>query len=295
MYNPKAKGYFSGCGGFELGIQEAGVELVQSLDLDAEATACMKDNPQYFNHKVLTQDITQTTVLDQPGSDVILGTYPCTKYSPIADISETRTGDELYLHFFRHMAIEQPEVFALENVPGMRKFKVVMEAMTRLPGYYVTTFCPVRASYWLPQRRDRLIVIGSKKPFDIPPPIEQYRKPRIKDIIERDPEVSVPDYIGSRLNGKYRDKPIIVDPEKPGAIAPTCVAHYAKDQSTRLVRDRSSKHGLRPFTIREYARLQGFPDDFKFKNELSSFRLIGNAVPPPMGRWVGEQIMRYFN
>lgn len=78
-------------------------------------------------------------------------------------------------------------------------------------------------------------------------------------------------------------------------IAPTCVAHYAKDLSTRLVNDSNTKHGVRPFSIREYARLQGFPDDFHFENKRSSYRLIGNAVPVNMGKWIGDVAMKYFN
>jgi DNA (cytosine-5)-methyltransferase 1 len=89
--------------------------------------------------------------------------------------------------------------------------------------------------------------------------------------------------------------PIIVDPEEKDSLAPTCVAHYAKDLSTRLVKDKSFKYGLRPFSIREYARLQGFPDDFYFENKRSSYKLIGNAVPVQMGEWVGRVAMKYFN
>ncbi len=81
----------------------------------------------------------------------------------------------------------------------------------------------------------------------------------------------------------------------PDAIAPTCVAHYAKDLGTRLIKDKTAKYGLRHFSIREYARLQGFPDDFNFENKRSSYKLIGNAVPVDMGRWVGKEAMKYFN
>lgn len=293
-YKPTAKGYFSGCGGMEIGIMQAGISIIQSLDLDSEATACMKANSNYFNHQILTKDIKDITVLSQQNTDIIVGTYPCTKYSPIADIHGTRTGDDLFLHFFRHIAIEQPEMYIVENVPGMKKFKVVMEAMTKLPDYYVNVFCPVDAENWLPQRRKRLILIGTKKPAFIQPPVFQRRR-TLKDIVESNPAVPMPDYVISRINGKYRDKPIIVDPEVPGAVAPTCVAHYSKDLGTRLVKDKQAKHGLRPFSIREYARLQGFPDDFRFEDKMSSYRLIGNAVPVDMGRWVGNEAMKYFN
>ena len=291
---PTAKGYFSGCGGMEIGMMQAGVNLIQSLDIDSTAIDCMNDNKHYFGHSILKQDIEQITVLDQPHTDIIIGTYPCTKYSAIADIHGTRTGDNLFLHFFRHIAIEKPEMYIVENVPGMRKFKIVMEAMTKLPDYYVNVFCPVDAENWLPQRRKRLILIGTRKPFFIQPPSNN-RSIRLKDIIENNPDVDMPEYVLSRIKGKYRDKPIIVDPEIPGAIAPTCVAHYSKDLGTRLVVDKNCQHGVRPFSVREYARLQGFPDDFKFKNERNSYKLIGNAVPVDMGRWIGEQAMKYFN
>ena len=295
MYKPTAKGYFSGCGGMEIGLMNAGVEVIQSLDLDTDAITCLNANSHYFSHPVLNVDIKDKMVLEQPKSDIIVGTYPCTKYSAIADIHGTRTGDDLFLHFFRHIAIEQPEMYIVENVPGMKKFKVVMEAMTKLPNYYVNVFCPVDAANWLPQRRKRLILIGTRKPFSIPAPKAISNKPRLKDILERNPIVEMPSYVLSRINGKYRDLPIIVDPELPAAIAPTCVAHYSKDLGTRLVKDKNSEHGIRPFSVREYARLQGFPDDFHFENKRSSYKLIGNAVPVQMGQWVGEVAMRYFN
>jgi DNA (cytosine-5)-methyltransferase 1 len=255
----------------------------------------MKMNGNYFSHPVLTTDIKDKTVLEQPRTNIIVGTYPCTKYSAIADIHGTRTGDDLFLHFFRHIAIEQPEMYIVENVPGMRKFKVVMEAMTKLPDYYVNVFCPVDASNWLPQKRKRLILFGTKKPYLIASPNQQNNRQRLKDILEINPDVEMPDYVISRIKGKYRDLPIIVDPEQPGAIAPTCVAHYAKDLGTRLVKDRNAKHGMRPFSIREYARLQGFPEYFHFENKRSSYKLIGNAVPVHMGKWIGDVAMKYFN
>jgi DNA (cytosine-5)-methyltransferase 1 len=295
MYVPTAKGYFSGCGGLELGMMQAGVNIIQSLDLDLEATICMKRNRHYFSHAVLQVDIKDKTVLGQPPSDIIVGTYPCTKYSATADIHGTRTGDDLFLHFFRHIAIERPEMYIVENVPGMKKFQVVMEAMTKLSDYYVTVFCPVDASNWLPQRRKRLILFGTKKPYSISSPKQSSNKPRLKDIVERDPCVEMPDYVISRINGKYRDLPIIVDPDNHSVLAPTCVAHYAKDLGTRLVKDCRAKYGVRPFSIREYARLQGFPDDFQFENKRSSYKLIGNAVPVQMGEWIRSEAMKYFN
>lgn len=296
MYRPTAKSYFSGGGLMDIGVVEAGIRLKQSLDIDPAATAVMKANPYYFSHDIVTTDISQKTVLDQPSTDIQYFTYPCTKYSAISDIHGTRTGDELYLHALRHLVLDPPEMFWAENVPGMKKFKVVMETMTKLPGYFIKVFCPVNASTWLPQERKRLIIIGTRKPFFISPPDIRTKRIQMKDIIEKDPVYDMPDYVISRLNGKYRDKPIIVDPEDPAAIAPTCVAHYSKDLGTRLVKDKNAIHGVRPFTVREYARLQGVPDGYQFNTgSRNAYKIIGNGVPVPMGRWIGEQAMSYFN
>jgi DNA (cytosine-5)-methyltransferase 1 len=116
----------------------------------------------------------------------------------------------------------------------------------------------------------------------------------LADILESDPTPRIPDYVKKRLDGAYRDRPIISDPKR-GDIAPTCVAHYAKDLSTRLVADERFPHGAGPYTVREYARLQGVPDSFSFAgSENASYRMIGNGVSVPVGRWIGEEIARYF-
>jgi DNA (cytosine-5)-methyltransferase 1 len=280
-----AKSYFSGAGGMDLGMIEAGIEIIESYEIDKTACDTLRNN---FNHVVNESDITKVTVLDQKDADVYIGTFPCTKYSAIADIHGTRTGDDLFLHFFRHVALAQPEVYIVENVPGMKKFQVVMECLTRLPNYYVRVECPVNANMWLPQERKRLIVIGTKKPFDsLPYPNEKPVK--MKDIIDIGIKVYTPDYVQKRLNGEYRDLPIITNLD---GKAPTCVAHYAKDRSTRLVNDGVS---IRPYSVREYARLQGFPDWFEFAGtENDAYRQIGNAVAVPMGRWAGKAIQKYF-
>ncbi len=294
MYKPTANDYFSGCGGMTLGMMQAGVKINFSLDLDPKATEAMERNKHLFDHPVINGDISQQMVHEQPQSDIMFFTYPCTKYSAIADIHGTRTGDELFLHALRHIALRLPEMYVIENVPGMRKFKIVMEAMTQLPDYYYSVFCPVEATNWLPQRRDRLIVIATRKPFTVDHP-KPVLRPRLKDLLEKSPKIHIPDCLVARLNGKYRDMPIIVDPDVVGVVAPTCVAHYMKDLGTRVVKDKNSPVGVRPFTIREYARLQGFPDDYIFKDEVYSYRLIGNAVAVPLGRWIGQQAIKYFN
>jgi DNA (cytosine-5)-methyltransferase 1 len=283
--------YFSGAGLMDIGLQAGGLTLQQSFEIDRTCCETMRQN---FSHEVVQCDITRKLVLDEKDCHVMVATYPCTKYSPIGDIHGVRTGDDLFLHFFRHVAIRKPEIYVVENVPGMKKFPVVMEAMTRLPDYYVHVECPVKSSTWLPQKRDRLIIIGSRRSFLWREPSSK-KSVSLADILEANPNPRIPDYVIKRLSGAYRDRPIISDPRRHD-IAPTCVAHYAKDLSTRLVVDKRFAHGVRPYTVREYARLQGVPDSFSFcGTDNDAYRMIGNGVSVPVGRWIAAEIVRYFN
>lgn len=274
----------------DLGLQQAGITIGQAFELDSDACKTYRAN---HDHTLIQSDLSQQLVLEQDQCDLMAFTYPCTKYSRIADISGSRTGDELFLHALRHLAIAKPEAYLVENVPGMRAFPIVMEAMSKLPDYYVQIFCPVKAETWLPQRRHRLIIIGTRKPWSIRPP-EKNKAIPLSAIIEKEPKITMPKAITKRMKGEYRDLPIISDPAK-GDIAPTCVAHYAKDKSTRLIADKRFPMGVRPYSVREYARLQGLPDSFHFPvSETSAYRQIGNGVPVDMGRWAGLELMRYF-
>lgn len=283
--------YFCGAGLMDIGLMDAGIQINQAFEMDADACKTYRHN---LGDHVKQCDLTQELVLEQDTCHGMFFTYPCTKYSTIGDIHGARTGDELYLHALRHMFIARPEFFAAENVPGMLAFPIVMEAMTKMPDYYVTVFCPVKSELWLPQRRNRLIIIGTRRPFAICPP-ENSKPVPLSAILEEEPQVTLPKAIKARMSGEYRDLPIISDPAR-GDIAPTCVAHYAKDKSTRLVVDKRYPHGVRPYSIREYARLQGVPDWFAFPvSGTAAYRQIGNGVSRQVGEWVGYEMIRYMN
>lgn len=283
--------YFCGAGLMDSGLVAAGININQAFELDAEACKTYRHN---IGDHVKHCDISEQLVLEQDSCDGMVFTYPCTKYSTIADIHGTRSGDELFLHALRHLAIARPEFYVIENVPGMRAFPVVMEAMTKMPDYYIQVFCPIQTQHWLPQKRSRLIIIGTKRNFTVRPP-EATTPVSLADILERDPRITLPKAIAARMNGEYRDLPIISDPTK-GDIAPTCVAHYAKDKSTRLVADKRFPMGVRPYSVREFARLQGLSDDFYFPvSDTSAYRQIGNGVSKPVGHWIGNEMNRYFN
>src|SRR5690348_11244252 len=102
--------YCPGAGLFEIGLERGGLTLQQSFEIDGVCCATQRAN---WGHEVYQSDITLKLANDEKPSHVKVITYPCNKYSPIAAISGTLTGDELYLHAFRHLVIKPPEVFVL--------------------------------------------------------------------------------------------------------------------------------------------------------------------------------------
>lgn len=148
-----ANSYFCGAGLMDSGLIEAGVTIGQSFELD---TAACKTYRQNIGDHVVNVDISEKLVLDDKDCHAQIFTYPCNKYSTIGDIHGVRTGDDLFLHSLRHLAISSPEMYAVENVPGMRAFPLVVEAMTKIKPYHVQVFCPVNSNIWLPQTESGL-------------------------------------------------------------------------------------------------------------------------------------------
>ena len=298
MYFPTLNSYFSGGGLGDIGFHNAGIRVQQSLELDPVAAQTLRKN---FDHTVIEEDISKVTAFEQFSADLHAFSYPCPFYSMASAINGSKTtrvkGDELFLHAFRMAALLQPEGFVVENVPRMKAFPVVMECFEKLPGYYTQIFCPVNAKEWLPQDRKRLILIATKRRFPISAPTGT-RPITLAEIIEEAPDYDVPNYVRYRMEGKYRDKPVVCDPlgEKGRTIAPTCLANYGKAKGQRVVIDRSHPLGYRPFTVREYARLQGVPDSFEFcGSEREQYSQIGNGIPTYLAEWVGREFVRYFN
>lgn len=282
------KSLFSGAGGLDYGLKMAGLEIAESYEFEASACATLAAAGEGAVYKC---DISRLLLENQLRTFAVTATFPCTHFSTAG----LRDGDELYLEAHRVIRCLSPEIFVIENVPAMAKYAVVMEAFMEMPGYHVSKFILNAADCGAPQNRKRLIIIGSKKPFSwdfTPLPLE--KRTYLSDILEHNVDLPLSKSAVNRLGRKNPGQwpAHIYDPEEK-KYGPTAVAHYAKDQSDQLVVDPGSRK-LRSFTMTEYARLQGFPDDYPFAGgKTAALRQIGNAVSPYMARAIGEEIMRY--
>lgn len=283
------KSICSGAGGLEIGLEQAGLQVVESFEFWDKACDTLVNNG---DHAVYKCDISRLMLNGQQKTDVIAATFPCTHFSTAG----LKDGDELYLEAYRMILCLSPEVFIIENVPNMAKFEIVMEAFEKMPGYHVHTDFLNASDYGAPQNRKRLIITGTKSPFEWKhQKVSDDKKHYLRDILESNVDLPLSKGIVNRLNGVNKGQwpAHIYDPEKKD-FGPTCLAHYGKDQGEQLTIDPGTKK-IRPFTIREYARLQGFPDDYTFSGgKAASFTQIGNAVSPYMAKAIGDEIVRYF-
>ena len=313
---------FSGVGGMDVGFKQAGYNIKFANEVDPNQA---KTHAMNFPGTMLSTDSIHLLSTDELVAklglpDVIVGGFPCVTYSKYAALHGTRHSDakpkrdytkyakeggDLFLHYRRFVADTQPKAFVVENVTDLLGCSIIMEAMKntpcpirggRLGRYYTFTYGKLNTKdFGIAQKRERMFLVGINKDAGKP---ALRKKPltmthTVGKILEENPDVAplngdeVPNYIQNRINGKYRDKPSVKEIGRD-VIGNTCLAHYASDQSTTMVKREDGT--LTPYSVREYARLQGFPDDFKFENEKHSYRGIGNAVSVPVARAVAEAI-----
>jgi DNA (cytosine-5)-methyltransferase 1 len=224
-------------------------------------------------------------------------------------------GGELFLHYRRFVGDMQPKAFVVENVCDLAGCQIVMETLKNTPcpavggklgRYYNFVYGSVNTmDFGIAQRRKRMFVIGVNK--DVQRPVLRKRPlihtHTVGSLLEENPDETVwrnrdgeiPNYIRRRITGEpspktgkpYRDRPSVKE-IGPNVMANTCMAHYAMDQSTTLVRRLDGR--LTPYSVKEYGNIQGL-FDFLIPNERKSYRGIGNAVSVPVARTVGEALL----
>lgn len=288
--------FFAGCGGDICGLRMAGWQPQFAVEVNKHRCRTLR-----ANHPQITvfEGQIQTLLLENYPSQcpVFFITFPCDKYTEAANIHHEQTGDSLYLEALREIVLNYPEVVILENVYGLKKFKRVMQTFQCLPLYHCTEFL-LYGEDFTHQKKKRVFLILHRQPY-VFPTLETYRLPKpgaiLKDYLELDtPFRDIPPYVYTRLEGGYRDLPIIYHPNQIEAV--NLFTNYARDRSLFLVHDQRAPRGLRPFTVRETANLHGFPKDYQFLGPLGeTYDMVVDSVMPLMAYAIGKAISAYFS
>lgn len=291
---------FAGIGGIRLGFESVGGQCVFSSEWDSEA--CKTYEANFGEHPA--GDITKIPSEAIPDFDILLAGFPCQPFSIIGGQEgfKHETQGTLFFEVERIIRDRRPAAFMLENVKGLtshdggRTFSIILEHLNGL-GYHVHYKVLNALDYGVPQKRERIIIVGFKDEveFSFPNPIPYDQRKTLQDILETDvpqryyvrPEIR--DSRLARLKYKGYPKPYVSHENIGGTSTPHpyfSALRAGASANYVLINDER-----RP-TERELLRTQGFPDSFKVVVSYSSIRKqTGNSVAVPMISAVAEQII----
>lgn len=282
----KALDLFSGCGGLSLGFEAAGFETL-GIEMDVNAV-------NTYNLNLTGSSVADTLHVgyQYPNNnyDIIIGGPPCQPFSVGGyqrGKKDTRDGFPIFIDAVKQFS---PSVWMFENVRGMmysnKGYLIqILRALEDL-GYYIAYDLVNSVTFEVPQKRERLIVIGSKKPIAFPKPIAKKMtvNDAIGDLIEKVKDEkkiltrSMDEYVL-----KYEKASKCINPRDlyPNRPARTVTCRNISGATGDMMRVKLKDGRRRRISVREAARLQSFPDWFQFTgNETQQFNQVGNAVPP---------------
>lgn len=311
---------FAGIGGFRLALQELGGECVFGSEWDKYAQETYKANFGDVPHG----DITQIDERQIPDHDILCGGFPCQAFS----IAGKKGGFEdsrgtLFYDLARILREKQPSAFFLENVKGLKSHQrgktlaTILNILRNDLGYYVPDPQVIRAEdFGVPQKRGRLFIVGFHPrtgvgEFGYPEPLPY--KATLSDVKETG-GVSAKYYIStvylaSMRQHKERHKnkgngfgyEIIPDDGTANTIV---IGGMGKERNLIIdhsltdftpvtnIRGEINREGIRRMTPREWARLQGFPDEFIIhKSDVQAYKQLGNSVAVPAIRATAQRIL----
>jgi DNA (cytosine-5)-methyltransferase 1 len=308
---------FAGAGGMALGFQIAGLETEALIEIDKQACATLKKNRPDWN--VIHQDVAEVDYTKFK-ADVVAGGFPCQAFSYAGKgLGFEDTRGTLFFEFARAVKEIKPKIFVGENVEGLknhdegRTLQTMIKVLTDL-GYHLQMKVLNATDYSVAQKRKRIFLIGTLPGYHF-----TYPMPHKDKIVLRDALKDVPASKGTKFSQKRYDVmklvppggcwvnlPIEIQKEFMGASFHSgggkrgMARRISWDEAcltlttspSQKQTERCHPEETRPFTIREYARIQSFPDDWEFEGSVSScYKQIGNAVAVKVAEAVGRQVI----
>lgn len=295
---------FCGIGGFRVAMDESCnennliPECVFSSDID---TYCQDSYEANFGHRP-NGDITKVDEKEIPDHDILFAGFPCQPFSIIGQMQGFNDiRGTLFFDIVRIIKHKQPKAFVLENVKqlvghdGGKTLKTIINTLQKKLGYHVQYAVLNALDYGLPQKRERVIIVGHRDPilFSYPSPIRPFKP--LSQILERkvDKKHYASDYIVEKRKKKHKSayKLSIWHENKAGNICSypySCALRAGASYNYLLV------NGERRLTPREMFRLQGFPDTYDIVvNDSQARRQAGNAVPVNLVKAVILKLLPY--
>jgi DNA (cytosine-5)-methyltransferase 1 len=318
----------AGCGGLSTGFMNAGFKPL--LINEIEKTFCETLRKNHAGENIVQKSMTELDLSEYKGQvDVLQGGVPCQAFSQAGErlgLEDPR--GKLIVGFNTLIQQCEPKVFLVENVKGLlthrdgETLKSVLELFSNNGAYQVQYKLLNAKDYSVPQKRERVFIVGIRAdvattaltPFAYP---EKHEVP----VLLRDVLVNVPDSLGAKYpehkaevmrlvpqGGCWVDLPEDVKKKYMGASMDA--GGGKRGMARRLTMDeqcltlttspcqkqteRCHPIETRPLSVREYARIQTFPDTYEFAGGMGAqYKQIGNAVPVKLAEAMALQIKNF--
>jgi DNA (cytosine-5)-methyltransferase 1 len=325
---------FAGAGGLAIGLERAGFNAMALNEIDKDVCNTLRYNRPGWN--VIEADISKVDFSPYQNIDLLSGGFPCQAFSYAGNkLGFEDTRGTLFFEFARAIKELKPKIFLGENVRGLltheqgKTLETIKSVIAEL-GYTLIKPKVLKAIFYrVPQKRERLFLVGIRNdlvkytnftwpdPFpqimtlkdalkkgelydsDCPPSQGQSYPKRKQEILAMVPPggcwIDLPD----ELQREYMQKSYFMGGGKTGMArrlsfdSPSLTLTCSPAQKQT---ERCHPEETRPLTIREYARIQTFPDEWEFTGSISSqYKQIGNAVPVNLALAVGKRLIAVLN
>lgn len=321
---------FAGGGGLSLGFEQAGIKNVGLIENNKWACETLRHNRPSWN--VIEEDIIKVTkngirqYIGNQKIDIVTGGYPCQPFTTIGkrlgleDIRGT-----MFYYYAKVLEEIKPKVFVAENVKGLvnhdkgRTLKTMIDVFSDI-GYNVQYKVLNAIDYEVAQKRERVFIVGTRKDlkdnYTYPEPIEKTLL--LKDVLSNVPFSEGAEYkdkekelfklipqggcwinLDDDIAKEHMGKAYLAGGGKRGYLRRMSMNEPSLTLTCSPIQkqlQRCHPSEIRPFTVREYARIQSFPDEWIFKGSMrQQYMQIGNAVPCNLAKHIGFSVINYLN
>lgn len=317
---PKKKQYktvslFAGIGGFDLGFEYAGFDIIWANDFDKYAVETYKAN---VGNQIVLGDI-RIEKENIPQHDVLLAGFPCQPFSTLGKLKgfEDEERGTLFFEIKEILKKYKTKVVVLENVKNImnhdkgRTFERIIHELHSI-GYDCNYHVMNSAEYGIPQRRNRVYIVAFLR--------EAFNKDKFKYPEKEDLKITTQDLLDKNVDEKYflseklsktilgcGTKGYIVKPTIDLPISKTLTAtmhkmhrasqdNYVTDIESRKLFESDTKINIRKLTPNECRKLQGFPSDWKqVVSDCQAYKQFGNAVTVDVSYKVAKAVFEFMN
>ncbi|MBR1692829.1 MAG: DNA cytosine methyltransferase [Lachnospiraceae bacterium] len=279
MGKRKVLDLFSGIGGFSLAFNNEGFDVVAAIDHNKKACEIYAQNLKNVN--VICNDICNVDVSLLPDIDLLIGNILIPRFSTVRN--KERNDNDINQCVYRIIESKKPETFVLEASYGSKNRLEEPINVLLKQGYHICHFLAnSEVITGKPLVEKRIYLIGTKKELSSEAIVlKQNAAPTsLRDIMQEDDM-----FFGKYLLDNYNRKIKILDPDTDKVTCNFCNIPYVE-----------TSYGLRRITVREYARLKGYPDEYLLddKNIWQTYKMVLSSTNVTVARMIAQSLKKYF-